>query len=60
MTDTMLNRKEVCKYLAISPSTLDRWKKAGDFPKEIRFGSKKIFWKKSIIDAWVESKVRQN
>jgi prophage regulatory protein len=44
---------EVKKRAPFSEPTLWRLEKSGRFPKRVRLSAKKIFWRKSEIDAWV-------
>ena len=51
-----LNIKQVCEALNVSPSTIWRWLKQGDFPKPVHLGPKAVRWKESDILAWDREK----
>ena len=42
--------------LGISMNTGRRWVKEGNAPPPIRISPKCIRWKKSVIDAWIDSR----
>jgi prophage regulatory protein len=49
-------RKQVEKLLQLSPATIYRWIKEGNFPKPVRLGANMVRWKASDIDAWILSR----
>ena len=51
-----LTIKQVCEALNVSPSTIWRWLKQGDFPKPVHLGPKAVRWKESDILAWDREK----
>lgn len=38
----------------VSRSTLDRWEKAGNFPKRIHLGKNAIAWRVKDIEKWLK------
>ena len=49
-------RHELEKLLKVSPATIYRWIKEGNFPKPVRLGANMVRWKVSDIEAWVTQK----
>ncbi len=55
----LLTRADVCKLLAISSSTLDRWIQQGRLPgPDSRFGPRSPRWKPDTIEAVLGSSDR--
>jgi prophage regulatory protein len=52
--DKFCSAEEITKKLGISRKTLDNWVKKGLFPSPIKIG-RRIFWKESEIEAYLES-----
>ena len=52
----VLRPREAARYLGISRSTLDRWRKSGEFPKALQLGAQSIGWRKSTLDEWLDSR----
>jgi prophage regulatory protein len=42
--------------LKVSRSTIDRWEKAGSFPKRIILGENSIGWRSTDISNWIDSR----
>lgn len=55
-----LSMNELEEKLNVSRSSINRWRKAGTFPKGQRFGARSIRWRESVIDAWMKSQGAQN
>lgn len=53
----LLRLKEVCSLLKISSTTLWRWRAKGILPKPQQLGPKLIFWKKSVIENFINSQL---
>jgi prophage regulatory protein len=49
-------RQELQKLFKVSPATIYRWIKEGNFPKPVRLGANMVRWKVSDIEAWVTQK----
>ena len=49
-------RHELEKLLKVSPATIYRWIKEGNFPKPVRLGANMVRWKISDIEAWMTQK----
>lgn len=49
----LLNKKQVCATLGVSPVTLWRWVCAGHFPKPIQLGPRRVAWRSSAVEAFV-------
>lgn len=52
-------RREVCKQVGASGSTLYRWISQGRFPPPIRIGDNIAAWDASAVDRWVAGKIEQ-
>ena len=46
-------RQELEKLFKVSPATIYRWIKEGNFPKSVRLGANMVRWKASDIEAWM-------
>jgi len=46
-------RHDLEKLLKVSPATIYRWIKEGNFPKSVRLGANMVRWKASDIEAWM-------
>ena len=52
----VLHPREVARYVGLSRPTIDRWRKAGKFPKAIQLGPQSIGWRRSDLDAWLNER----
>jgi len=52
--EELLAGADVAAELAVSQRTLDRWVKAGRFPRPIRYSSKRV-WPRTTVNAWLAS-----
>ena len=56
-SDTIyVSKLAVAKILNCSISTIDRFRRAGNFPSHRQIGPRSIVWSKSEILNWVETK----
>ena len=46
-------RHQLEKLFKVSPATIYRWIKEGNFPKPVRLGANMVRWKASDIEAWM-------
>lgn len=53
---TIIRRTKLPGILGISMATIDRLRKAGDFPKPVRLGVQAIGFTKKSIDEWLASR----
>ena len=56
----MLSFDDIRQRFGISRTSIDRWEKAGTFPKRVRLGVKKIGWHKEQIEEWLNKKIEEN
>ncbi len=54
----LLDAKHAARYLSIAPRTLSKWHKLGYGPPRIKL-SKKIYYRRAVIDAWLDSKMEK-
>ena len=55
--EQLLRKPEVQKMAAnMSNSTLYYLMNTGDFPKPVRLGKRSVAWKRSEIEAWIQSR----
>lgn len=52
----VLRPREAARYVGLSRPTIDRWRKAGKFPKALQFGAQAIGWRRSDLDAWLNER----
>jgi prophage regulatory protein len=55
--ETIIRIKELLIVLAVSRATLWRWIRDGAFPAPLRLGTFARGWKRSDIQAWIDSRV---
>lgn len=53
MTERIIRRTEILALTGLSPSTLDRLERRGEFPRRRRLGPNAIGWLSSEIEAWI-------
>ena len=51
-----ISKSEVANILQCSVSTIDRYRRLGNFPSHRQIGPRSIVWLKSEVLNWVESK----
>jgi prophage regulatory protein len=52
----ILNSNEVVKKIGLSKVTVWRMERAGLFPKRINLSDRRVGWKESEIEDWVDSR----
>lgn len=52
----LLDRKEVAAMLGICTKTLDRKLAKGEFPQPIRVTERRVRWRASAIEKWLDEK----
>ncbi|MGB0499281.1 MAG: helix-turn-helix transcriptional regulator [Rubricella sp.] len=57
MSEVLLRRSEVEARTRLSRSTIYEWMKVGKFPKPVKLGTRLVAWRRSDIDAWIESRM---
>lgn len=55
----ILSVDDIRQRFGISRTSIDRWEKAGIFPKRVRLGVKKIGWYKEQIEEWLNKKIEE-
>ena len=53
-------RHQLEKLLQVSPATIYRWIKEGNFPKPLRLGANMVRWKALDIEAWIKDRENNN
>ena len=56
MLDQLLRFTDVQKAVGISRTTLWRWEAKNFFPKRRQLGPNSVAWKKSEVEAWIQSR----
>lgn len=54
----IIRRPEVTKATGMSPSTIDRLEKKGEFVQRVRLSSNSIGWFADEVEKWMESRER--
>lgn len=54
MTDQVLTMREVCAETRLCRQTIWKLHRAGAFPKPIRLGLRRLGWRRSAINAWLD------
>ena len=55
---TFLTARQVRSIVTLSKTTMHDWIKSGRFPAPYRLGPGRVGFKRSDIDAWIESRPR--
>ncbi len=53
---TLATTKSKNGKFPVSPATIWRWVKEGDFPKPFKLGKNKTVWDAGEVNAWIEEK----
>ena len=56
--EQILTAKKVRSIVSVSKTTMHDWIKRGKFPAPYRLGPGRVGYKRSEIDAWIESRPR--
>lgn len=54
---TFLSTPQAAHHLGYSSSTLEHWRSAGKGPDFVRMSPRKIYYRISDLDNWIESRV---
>ena len=60
MSETVLNAGEAADYLKLSPSTLAKLRMVGDGPCFLKLTARRVGYRRSDLDAFLATRVRQN
>ena len=52
----VLRRSEVCTMVGIKPASLHRWIKAGQFPRPIMLGPRRVGWRVEDVQEWLDNR----
>lgn len=56
MNERILKTKDVCELLQVSPTTLWRWRKSGQFPEPLSMAhSSYQGWREKTIGEWLDN-----
>lgn len=55
----LLSKRTVLKQIPISGATMWRTIAAGDFPKPIRIGKRRVAWLQTEIDDWLAERMEE-
>ncbi len=58
MSEKFLNLSEVMNRTGLSKTSIWRGQKEGTFPTSYSISAKRVAWKSSEIDQWIEARVR--
>lgn len=58
-TDRMLSNKSVSKVVSLSRSTIYRGVLAKTFPAPVRITERRVAWRESDVQAWIQSRVQE-
>jgi len=54
MTDQLLTMHEVCALTRLSRASVYRFIHAGDFPRQVKLGTRASRWRASDLARWME------
>lgn len=52
----LLSRQEVARIVGVGTVSLWRWERAGLFPARVQIGPRRVGWRESDIENWIESR----
>lgn len=55
--DILIPKKEVCRQTSLSPVTIWRKAKDGDFPEAIKISAGRVAWAQSEVSKWISQKM---
>lgn len=55
MADRLLKLSEVIGLTGVSKSSIARKEEAGEFPKRIKVGPRRVAWSENEINAWIQA-----
>ena len=55
----ILSKKELRALVFYSPAHIDRLEKAGQFPKRIHLGPRRVGWVESEVVEWLQQRIRE-
>ncbi len=50
----LISRNEVVRRTSLSPTTLWRKERAGDFPKAVRISTNRVAYDAEAVEAWIQ------
>lgn len=56
IADDLILRSEVRRLVPLSTTTIWRLERAGKFPRRIAISDKRVAWRRSEIEAWLEKR----
>jgi predicted DNA-binding transcriptional regulator AlpA len=56
MNDRVLSTRETAEFIGGSERALERWRVTGDGPKFCRIGPRKVGYRVSDVEAWLEAR----
>ena len=59
MTPKILSIKQTSEATGLSPVTIWRKEKAGEFPVRRQLGSRRVGWIASEVDEWIDSRIEK-
>ena len=54
--ERVMRSAEVCRLTGLTPSTLSRYRRAGNFPPPRQLGPRRVGWLKSDVEKWLASR----
>ena len=54
--DRILRKPELSERVGLSPATVYRMERRGDFPKRLRIGARSVGWRESEVMDWISSR----
>ncbi len=59
-TEIITRRKEAARLIGVSLRSLDRWERAGQFPKRIRLGPRAVGYSTVEVNDWLARRRQQD
>lgn len=53
----LISIKDVCKLTSLSRTSIDKLRKSGNFPKDVKLGPKRIAFVRTEVLEWVEERI---
>ena len=55
LPDKFLSKSAVIEQIGVSGSTIDRMEARGEFPPRIHISSRRVVWRQSEVQAWIDA-----
>lgn len=54
--DVVIDKPQVCRLVGLSRATIDRQVAKGYFPRPLKLSSRRVGWRRSQIETWLQGR----